>query len=231
MKKQILITFLFLAIRQLSFGQLQFKIAYDASYFNPDKINTILSTYNAQNDLAISKFKPVRTTSGLEVGVRYKMDIIAIEGSLVVASSPKRQEVWTDASRKDKKFQSLNVSNQNFSTGLSFHFGKIGFGAAYGFNYFNVSRKFNQDSKRNKILAKSLQYNSINFFLNYEGKMNNNMSFALRPYFQLPLGTVDLTDIQKGILPNAGNLFTDGNEQNMTRMGLKLLFFNGRQAD
>ncbi len=231
MKKQILISFLFLAISQLSLAQFHFKIAYDGGYFNPDKINTILSTYNTQNDLAISKFKPVRMTNGLEVGVRYKMDFLAIEGSWVVASSPKRQEVWTDASRKDKKFQSLNFSNQNFNTGLSFHFGKIGFGAAYGFNYFNVSRKFNQDSKRNKILAKSLQYNSINFFLNYEGKMNNSMSFALRPYFQLPLGTVDLTEIQKGIMPNTGNLFADGNEQNMTMMGLKLIFFNGRQEE
>ncbi len=214
-------------------AQWNFKIAYDDAFFNPSKINAIAKDYNANNTNAYTNFKPIVHLTGIEMGVRFRNDFIALESSWTTRFTTKEQINWLDATRNDRKKQTFSINNQTFNGGLTLILGKIGVGASYDFNYLNMSKKFIGQARKSNIYDKSIRYNSTTFFVQYEAKMTNTMHFAIRPYIQIPLknATLNTLEFRNAIAPKSDLTFTDGFGQNLTFIGLKLIFFNGEQLN
>ena len=228
-----LITLVFSSIIFTAQAQWNFKIAYDDAFFKPTKINAIVADYNKNNTLAYTNFKPIVHLTGIEMGARFRSDFIALEGSWTTRFTTKSQTNWLDATKNDRKNQSFSLSNQTFSGGLTFYLGKFGLGATYDQNYFNMNRKLIGQARKVSIYDKSLRYNSATFFVQYEGKMTPVMHFAIRPYVQIPLknATFNTLDFRNAIAPKSDLTFADGFGQDLTFIGLKLIFYNGKQDE
>jgi hypothetical protein len=229
-KKFIYILF-FLAVNcQLAQAQLNFKIGYNASYFKADKFNTIFADYNNKNKLAYTNFRPIYFMNGVEMGLRYRSEFVALEAQWITNFADRSQSQWTDANQTAKQNQRIGISNQSFGGGLSFQFGKIGVGASLDRSYVNFNKKFIGQPKKTNIYDRALQYSSLSLFINFEGEMSKFLHFVARPYIQIPLNAeVGTLSLYKKILPTGDLTFADGDAQNMTLMGVKFIFFNGRQ--
>jgi hypothetical protein len=214
-------------------AQWNFKIAYDDAYFNPSKINAITKDYNQNNANAFSNFKRVVHLTGIEMGARFRNDFIALEGSWTTRFTTKEQINWLDATKNDRKKQTFSINNQTFNGGVTLLLGKLGIGASYDLNYFNMSKKFIGQARKSNIYDKSLRYNSATIFAQYEMKMTNVMHFAIRPYIQMPLGGAKLNTLEfrNAISPKSDLTFADGFGQDLTFIGLKFIFFNGEQLN
>ncbi len=232
MKKFIVAIFFLIGSFQLVQAQLNFKIGYNASYFKADKFNTIFADYNGKNKLAYSNFRPIYFMNGVEMGLRYRSEFIALEAQWITNFADRSQSQWTDANQTVKQNQRVGISNQSFGGGLSFQFGKIGVGASVDRSYVNFSKKFIGQPKKTNIYDRALQYNSLSLFINFEGKMSKILHFVARPYVQIPLNAdVRTLPLYKKISPTGDLIFADGDAQNMTLMGMKFIFFNGRQQE
>ena len=214
-------------------AQWNFKIGYDDAYFNPKKINAITADYNQNNTLAYTNFKPIVHLTGIEMGARFRNDFIALEAGWTTHFTSKEQINWLDNTKNDRKKQIFSLSNQTFNGGISFILGKFGVGASYDLNYFNMSKKFIGQARKISIYDKSLKYNSATFFVQYEAKMTDVMHFAIRPYVQIPLKnvTADVQTFRNAIAPKSDINFTDGFGQDLNFIGIKFLFFNGKQEN
>lgn len=223
--------FFFFFLIQSTQAQWSFKIAYDDTYFKPSKINAILEDYNKNNVNANTNFKPLVHLTGIEMGVRFRQDFISLEGGWTTHFTTKSQYNWTDASRNTRQRQSISLNKQTFNGGLTLHLGTFGIGASYDYNYFNMGKKFIGQARRAYISDKSFEYNSVTLFMQYEAKMTRVMHFAIRPYVQIPLknATYSTLTFRDAVNPKSDLTFTDGFGQDLNFVGIKFIFFNGKQ--
>jgi hypothetical protein len=213
-------------------AQINFRVAYDPTFFKATKINSVFDEYNQNNDLAYKKYKPIRLMQGIELGGRYSFEYFNVEFAWTNRFNARTQSTWNDVNKTDRKSQSVNLAMQTYSLGSSVVLGNFSFGATVDRNIFTVTRKALGQSTKSNIYGKSLKFNSATFFLQWEGEMNQVLHFAFRPYYQMPLqSAVSILPFQKAINSNSKLDFSNDEQQDMTLMGLKLIFYNGAQRD
>jgi hypothetical protein len=227
---KILFTTLLLCCALLAKAQFNFKIGYDPTYINLDKVNFVSKNLNEKAPVLDKKLQNVKFMNGIEVGLRYRINNIALEGGWCTRFVTRNQVFYTDASKETKKTQFFNANTQTYNLGATLSFGKYGFGATVDRNFLNFTEKDAEQSKRLKVFDKSLRYNSTTFFLQREGQLSDVLSFVVRPYVQLPTrAMVNIKSFQTAFAPQSTVENPDGYEQNMTMLGIKFIFFNGEQ--
>jgi hypothetical protein len=222
-KKNIL--FLLFLFPFLAQAQINVMVGYDLGFKKPQEVNAAITRYNNENALS-KKMAQVWNMNGLDLGLSYRLDFLTLEGHYVTRFKTVGS-TQTTATETLKNYVKLN--DQNYSFGAMASFGKFGFGAAWERHGFRFSKKFSSDKRFVEAFDPTLKYSTLNLFLDFHFKMNPQLGFHARPYYQLPLGgdAISQNVLDENLLLNPQSI-TESNT-NWGYFGIKLLFSNGKQ--
>jgi hypothetical protein len=222
-KKNILF-FLFL-VPFLAQAQINIIVGYDLSFKKPQEVNAAITRYNNENVLS-KKMPQVVNMNGLDLGLSYRLDFLILEGHYITRFKTVGSQ-QTTATETLKNYVKLN--DQSFSFGAMAGLGKLGVGAAWEHHGFRFSKKFSGDKRFVEAFDPTLKYSTLNLFFDFHYKMNPQLGFHARPYYQFSLGGDDVSQnaLDKNLLLNP-QAATESNT-NWGYFGIKLLFSNGKQ--
>ncbi|MFZ4542407.1 MAG: hypothetical protein ACOYOA_00010 [Saprospiraceae bacterium] len=208
-------------------AQVNFMVGYDLGIRKLEEINRNITRYNAEN-ASISKKMPLMwNMSGLDLGVKYKLDFISLEGHYITRFKVgrSRQNVNDETLKNDVK-----MNDQSYNFGLTLNLKRFGIGSNYENHSFRFSRKFSDDKKYIEAFDPKLNYNAINLFLDFRFKLSDLIGFHVRPYYQFALNGAD--NISNSLVASNLKLNAMAEADAATKwnmFGIKFLFSNGRQ--
>lgn len=224
--KTIWFTLAFLVVSQLK-AQVNFMVGYDQGFRSLSQINQQINRYNAENAFITRKMRPIWSMSGLDLGLKYSVKSISLEGHYITRFkvSRSKQTINDEVLRNDVK-----LNDQAFNLGLTVNLKKFGIGSSWESHQFRFSRKFSDDKKFIEAFDPALRYSTLNLFLDFRFKFSDLVGFHIRPYYQFPIGASDYISSatiasNMKLNPNA----IDPLETKWRFFGVKLLFANGRQ--
>lgn len=216
----ILIIFLFCSFGTMA--QINLKVGYDLSYFNPSSLDKIISDYNQDVGFFEEEMKSLSLVSGLTIGLRYKMGRSALEFSFQTGNK-NHEAAGVDPFSSDVFRNRLFYGVRSYSLGYQTLFGDFGYGFTFGTRKVSIRTDVpNDDDLRIGIVEES-NYSS-RFYLMYRLPSQGRLSFTLVPYVEMPWGKTDITALADnlGVAQEDGK-YTDG----FRSFGISLVFYNG----
>ncbi len=224
--KNIFSFFLFL-LPFFAQAQINVIVGYDFGIKQQQEINTAIARYNTEHTLS-KKMPQIWNTAGLDLGMSYRLDMIQFEGHYITRfKTVGSKEIKTTEVLKNY----AKINDQGYSIGAMTTFTKVGIGAAWEQHSYRFSRKFSGEKNFVEAFDKKIRYTTLNLFLDFHFKMNKQLGFHARPYYQLPLGG---DNISQTTVDNALLLTPKNNDNSTTQWGtwgVKFLFFNGQQKN
>lgn len=223
-KKQILFAILLFPL--FLNAQVNVLVGYDLGIRKISEINQALSRYNSENIGLTNKMQPINTMNGLDLGLSYKLTFVSLEAHYTTRFKSERAEQKLN----DELYKhTVKLNDAGFSFGTILHFGAVGIGAAWEQHKFRFARRFSTDKQNVEAFSPKLKYSTLNFHLNYYLKLNDNLGFHFRPYYQLPLGgdNVNASAVDSNLKLNPTT--HESKTTNWGIVGIKFLFANGYQ--
>ncbi len=203
-------------------AQLNIKVGFDYNRSLENKVlETISSLYNADRPFLEVPLEPIKSRSGLALGVRYKVYNIGIE------LSASRGSGSTEALGTDDNVafsNKMTSSTLYYGAGIISQFGTIGIGASIGYQKFTYKTKITGSSKSTEFYNEKQLASRLH--LNFEFP-SDRISFAIQPYYQFSLEDYDLTSIKDELVPNS-NLINEDLMVNPSSWGITIALYNGR---
>jgi hypothetical protein len=200
-------------------AQLHFKVGYTPTYFEPKENNRLLDSYNERNPWLENKFNALHWGHGLDVGLRYRIGFVGIEAAWRASFANTKAEgndPMTNADFQKKFIYRFNT----YTIGMENYVGRFGFGANLGYNKMSINERTTDD--RFDVLTTDQWMGTL--FLGLYSQHDGSISFALRPFVQIPLDAFDITQLATNLSePVAGTLL----ENKHLVFGLSLVIWNG----
>jgi hypothetical protein len=209
-------------------AQINVTVGYDLAIKKLEEVNSTIQRYNDETPGLSKKMPQIWNMNGLDLGLRYRIGFIALEGHYLTKfkNAGARQTVADDVLKN-----SIKLNDQSFSFGTVLYFNKFGLGAAWEKHSFRFSRKFSDDKKYVEAFEETPKYSTLNLYADFYTKLNDNMGFIIRPYYQFELRGNDISanQIEKNLLLNP-----TVNNNSATKWGfwgVKFIFSNGKQIE
>ena len=203
-------------------AQLNVKIGYDLSVLDPTANNAIIARNN-EKETYQSEFSSLSLFNGLQTGIRYKFDVVALEFTYGMKIKGLRAE-GTNLGSGQNIENRLGYAFQRFSGGLESLFGTFGLGATIDYNIQGIKSTFEGEGSSGKLKNNSWG-NTVFLSLNFEG--SGNTSLSIKPFAQFFWSDWDLSTFDAQINGEA-QLGITQNER-FTNFGISLIFYNGPQ--
>lgn len=202
-------------------AQVNLKVGYNGMYSRMPALNKLFSDYNAvQTDLN-EKFGSLRFLHGIEIGMRYKV----AKGTGIELTWVNHQSVNNKASGMDAggSFfeEKWKLSSTEYSIGLENYYGNFGFGGTFGKRSYKYL--YSIPNSKSKIEALNESVLTSRFYLIIHVQTGRS-GFAIKPYYQMPWGEINIKDVETQLLGTTGD-----NIENYKAFGINLVFYNGRQ--
>ena len=200
-------------------AQWNIKVGYNLGFMSMSENDDIMDTYNSGTPDLEESMPYLRTLHGLELGIRYKLDIAAFELSWSNTGRDREALIKdpSDGSIYDKQ---LGYSFNTFSFAMENIYGNYGYGANIGWNIMKVKTNIGTSSNKQNILKEN--YLSSKFYLMWNSEGSGSLSVSIRPYVQLAWDSVDLSDINFNLNGVEGEI-----SAKPLVYGISLLFYNG----
>ncbi len=156
---------------------------------------------------------------GFLLGFRYQFNYVALEFGWRNAFKNSGATVPNGTENQD---QELFFRSNTFSFGAENTFNFFGYGASIDFG--NNSIKLREDTGNSKISILSEWNWSTQLYLAFTTKKISYMRLSLRPFVQIPLTKVNLSELDQKL--NGTNASGNPTEGSLI-FGFKLLFING----
>jgi hypothetical protein len=223
-KKNIFSFFLFL-VPFFAQAQVNVIVGYDLGIKKQQEVNSAIARYNAAHNFS-KNMHEIWTMTGLNLGLSYRLSNLTFEGHYITRFKTvgAKETTTTDVLKSYAK-----INDQGYSVGAMATFAKVGIGAAWEQHSYRFSRKFSGDKRFIEAFDTKIRYNTLNLFLDFYVRMNKQLGFHARPYYQLPLGG---DNINQAAVDNALLLAPQNSGNSNTQWGtwgMKFLFFNGFQ--
>jgi len=208
-------------------AQINFMVGYDQGFRKLEQINEQIRRYNTENPSISRKMSPIWSMSGLDLGLKYRIKYISLEGHYITRFkvSRSKQIINDELLRNDVK-----LNDQSYNLGITINTKKVGVGTSWENHSFRFSRKYAEDKRFIEAFDPALRYSTLNLFLDFHFRFSDLVGVHIRPYYQFPIGGAD------HILPSAiasnmklNPLAIDNPSTNWSFFGVKFLFANGRQ--
>jgi len=202
-------------------AQINIKIGYIPALGSFSEINDLLNNYNEENAESLENpFSEMRFMHGIEVGVRYKLGNLALEMDWSNLNREKDALLYfkNSDSFSDKKY---NFSFNSFSFNIDNYIDRFGF----GLGIYSQKLSINREIGSNELRLVSERNYALDFHLNFVLQSSNTVSFVIKPYYRLALGSYHLQAFHDDLLAGSTTI----PESQMNFFGLRLLFYNGRQ--
>ncbi len=212
-------------------AQFNVKIGYSLGFVSPEVNNQILAKYNERRATFFDELEPVEELKflyGIALGARYKFGIGALELNWESLSRtrtsigkilPPEPQISTSNSKEYK--YSLNMLMLTYESS----FGIIGVGSSIGSNLVAVKEKIQTSNDSSQILAeddRSQIFARFHLAFNFTG--NGTVSFAIKPFYQLPLSNINLKP-----MADRFEIQNDTYDESFPMFGISFTFYNGRQ--
>jgi len=212
-------------------AQFNVKIGYAIAKVSPEINNQLLATFNSQVGQQYDNYRPMedlKFVNGVNLGARYAFGSSSLELSWENLSRartsqgtiiPEQPAIPISTS---KEFQyAFNMFMITFET----RYELFGIGSSIGKSYYSMSEEaigggdssfFRNDADTSQFFAR------FHISLNFSGR--GTVAFAIKPYVQIPLSKIDLTDVASRL-----NVTNDDYNESFNMIGLSFNFYNGRQ--
>ena len=217
----ILSIFFFFTLASSAVGQLNIKVGFGLAYTSADQNNLILNAFNEANAGMLEKnLTDLGTLQGLVVGAQYKMGRNAIELSWEHLSTKREGvgETMLMTLFQQELFYSFNQILFNFERS----FGMFGLGGGLGFNKVTVRDKISTSEVKKTIVSDRQAV--ARFSLSFNFSEAQRVSFAVKPYIQIPLSDIDLSNLATELEVDQ----TVYEPESFPMIGVALIFYNGR---
>ncbi|HLF63727.1 MAG TPA: hypothetical protein VI603_08240 [Saprospiraceae bacterium] len=200
------------------FGQLNLKAGYCLSFLNAPSHDAIIQAHNASlADAYSDPFKPLDLLHGLDLGLEYRWDGIALEAGW----RTKRNRQDASGSRSQLTFNNkLNCSLSSFYVGLVQYYRPVRISASVDYNYMRTKLDFEDPSLLTTL--KDQAWGST-FSLGFVLSGTGNVSLVLAPYAQFHWTKYDMTQLH--------DVLTDSPDppaaEDFFNYGFTLYFLNG----
>lgn len=216
----LLVQFLILSPGLLH-AQLNLKIGYDGVYAPAPALNRSITAYNKSAvDVLNESIPEFHYLHGLNMGLRYKYGLLSTEiaweslGNRITA-------VEVDGSNATEKTVYFRLNHLAINQEISF--GLIGLGTSAEWGFYHLETDLSGTSQK-KSLSKSQPFSS-KFFLSFNIKGSDILSFSIKPYYRIywtdALSTANLNTLWQNEL--SGELLS------LHHFGIHFCFYNGPQ--
>jgi hypothetical protein len=208
-------------------AQLNLKIGYSLSLFNPQQTNAVLQRFNAENPWLERSLNDLNWMSGFTVGFRNRWEVVALEVAWHTKFTKEKAE-GTDPT--NTKFNRTNLYRLNaYSVGLEiFPGGNFSFGGTIDATDMIFNIEGTGFAEREKVVdGFSL---GSHFFVSYEIPAGEYMAVAFRPYIQMPWATFNVQGLERAYFPDSTAPEEDF-EEDMVNFGIMFIFYNGVQPN
>ncbi len=207
------------------FCQAQFNIgvAYSLGYSNPEIDRSIIQDFNSSKPWLENKIEPIRFMQGMHLSLRYRWNFVALDFTWRNRFRAKRAE-GIDPSTSASFTRRYNHRFNSYSVGLETFIGGFSYGGSIDIDNFAI---------RTEVTGIDGRYDITNqwglgshFFIGYNLDAGPNLTFAIRPYIQMPWVTYDLSGVAEDL---NGDVSQRNWEENYLNFGLMFVFYNGEK--
>jgi hypothetical protein len=217
-----LVKLLFWATIVPSTAQLNIKVGYSPAFGSFNPINNLFDLYNSENAETLeNSFSNLHFLHGIDVGVRYNFANFAVEFGWENLNRDRSSLLYNPG---DDTFTSelYKFSFTSLSLGFDTYINRFGFGAGIYSQKLRIRREIGND---NLNLVSQSEY-ALDLHVNIAFRTSSNVSFVLKPYYRLPLGSYNLQPFVDDLF---SNIVVDLVPVKMGFYGARLVFYNGRQ--
>lgn len=220
---EALFTTLFFFFHFILMAQLNIIGGYEGGYTSANSYNGILNQYKLGQDSLQKSFGSYNLTNGIAVGFNYR-----------TSNNISFEAIWSEKPR-DLIARGVNPANgRGFTNKLKTGLRTITFSMQTHFDNFIIGAGVSNDVMRLRYGTNTTE-EAILFTENrwagrfYAGvflKASPFLSISLRPYIQIPIGTLNFTNLEKALNNSERNV-----EESLSYFGITLLLYNGSQKN
>ncbi|KXK38800.1 MAG: hypothetical protein J5I52_09265 [Saprospiraceae bacterium] len=213
-------------------SQTNIKVGYIGGFTSAPDLNGIISNFNEDfvskhGGKIYDELDRVKSLHGLEIGIRHRINNVGFELSWHNMSdkSDMYGELPTNPTFQTKWFTSLT----EYALGVENYFGKLGYGAAIGYRTLRIKTDIKgAQRKKRAISTQSGLVSRFYLLFQYPGE---KVGIAFKPYVQVPLKSLSLTDFDRELNLLADDAYQVSNpiEEKFTLFGISIVLYNGRQ--
>ena len=223
--KYALLFLIFIFCTSYSFAQLNIKVGYGISYVNAETDNAIIQRYNEQFSFLDNPMDELRFLNNFIVGLRYRIDNIAIEANFENRFKT-LESTGIDPISNNNFDRDLLFKNVSYSIGLESYLTKnIGLGVSINWDHLRYRTK-TQNSDRYEILRDNGFSSEVHLSLNLQG--SDIITLSIQPYAQIPWTKMFLADLEREINPDVSALIDADYSADYMNFGVKFIFYNGQ---
>ncbi len=200
-------------------AQFNLKAGYNISLVTDKGVNSVIDQFNSTQSYTRS-FCHLTWAHGLEAGLRFKADVHAFELGYQGAYQVIKAKGETNGGAEtytDKLRFSINSASFGYNvTGDVF-----GMGADVQYQWYQTRAEL---TGRNQDLNRLQKMWAMKFYLQFTLHGQNAIDAVLQPYYVLPFEYYDLQPLSEYLNQEPGPA-----GDKWTRIGLSMLFYNGRK--
>jgi len=203
-------------------GQINIKVGYNLAYVIDDKIEDIVDRYNLDRPFLNQELGDLEWMGGIDLGLRYRLGRTAIEFSWINNGARSRGYGNDGNIPVEEKYE---ASLRTFSLGLETMYGAVGFGTSIDRRRLNLKLDVpNFDAT--EVIQSSSGW-AAKFHLALEAK-SKRMSMTFKPYFSLPLSSLNVYNLEKRLFPDTQAVESDF-DTDFSTFGIAIVIYNGPQ--
>jgi hypothetical protein len=215
-----LIKFLFLITIVVSFNasldaQINLKAGYLGVRGEFEKSNQIFDDFNQNNTLS-KGFHDFHYLQGIDLGIRYKYNRVAIEVGWNNIQSSKIKALGTNID------ENWRVSNSEAYLALENYFGNFGFGVSMGYNTIRYKRKIS--GTRDRATIDKGKYLSSKIYV-LTTVSSGKTAISIKPFYQPKWGEIDISDFNMAL----NGTKPAGLIDYLSGFGISIALYNGAQ--
>ncbi len=203
-------------------AQFSVNIGYSAAIYKNPALTEVLRTFNqTEKDTLSQGFRSPYYLHGVQMGVRYKWDDLAVEGSYTFRQNT-NAAVFGNPDLNPIT-QKLNTNYNAWSLGITGYVNDwLGIGTSFDYTTVRIKNKWSNEKTSTVLLQQNGQSSTVYLVIDFPA--NNLLSMSLKPFFQLPWAKTDLSQLNENLTSR-----TQSVQSRWWTAGITLLLCNGNQ--
>ena len=223
--KQIILCLVLVFIGNNLSAQLNIKVAYSLNFLNSKVNNSILNNFNERNDWLgeEGEFKNWRSLHGLSLGLLYRTEFFGFEAyytNRVNKLEARGNDPLISGGFEGDLFYKLN----SWTLGYEVYYSFFGLGATLDWSKFKLNYEINNDNNIRKLINNDFLSSKFYFILQLPG--NEVISLAIKPFVQIPWGSIDFRGLDEALNPGGSGL--NDYQERVVSFGISFVFYNGK---
>jgi hypothetical protein len=223
LKAHLLLVLMGCFFANTGWAQLTVNVGYSSAMYKNKALSNIISTFNInERDTLSQQFRTPAYLHGVVMGLRYRWDDFAIEGSYTLRLNSNTAIFGTpDANPISQK---LSTRYDVWSLGITGYLNSwLGIGTSVDLTHNRFKNKRSNEETSAELLNQQSQSSTV--YLVFDFPSNGLLSLSIKPFLQLPWTKTDFSKLSEGL-----NKTNDQIESRWWTAGITFLFCNGKRG-